>query len=414
MFQVVSNCRDAGQPQCVGVAVWQGIFFSLLSGIVVACLSFVSEPIFRWVGHAPEIQRLEAEYFAIVCWAAPMSIASNALSGFFAGRGATRTLMIVHVSGFALSIGLDYVLIFGKLGFPEMGMAGAAWANLLGQGCIALLLGILFLLPRFEHDFRTWSGCRWDAELFMRLVRFGVPNGARFAFELLAWNSFLIFVGRLGKTENAVTNIVWALNGFAFFPVIGLSEAVRALVGQAQGRGDPGTVKRCVWRGLLIGEIWMIAWASIYLLFPGFLLGLFKGQGSFTAEDFAQVALAGTILLRFVAFYCLLDAANILIMGALQGVGDTVWTFCAALVMNASFLTALWWVDRVRPEWAEHSWTTMQFLYLEWSMATAFVMLMALVWMARFASGRWKDLRVIETGPPALSPPAPAAETAAS
>lgn len=394
----VAQYVGSGQPERVGVAVWQGVFFSLVSGALVACLSGLAGPIFQWVAHDPKVQALEVKYFAITCWAAPLCILGSALTGFFAGRGETRTLMVVQISGFLLNVGLDYTLIFGRFGLPELGIAGAAWANLIAQGFIALTLMILFLKPSNRRAFGTGSGCRWDADLFVRLVRFGLPSGARFAFELLAWNSFLVFVGRLGETPNAVTNMVWALNGFAFFPVIGLSEAVRALVGQAQGRREPDVAARCVWRGLLIGEVWMVVWAAIYLLLPAGLLSFFRDEKSFTAEEFAMVTTIGTVLLRFVAVYCLLDAANIVIMGALQGVGDTVWTFYMALVLNLAFLAGLWWVDRMRPGLATNGWTTIQILYLEWSMATAFVMIMAGVWILRFASGCWKGLRVIEGG----------------
>jgi MATE family multidrug resistance protein len=392
----VAQYIGAGQPERVGVAVWQGIFFSLVSGALVACLSGLARPFFAWVAHDPAVQVLEVKYFTITCWAAPLCILGSALTGFFAGRGETRTLMVVQISGFLLNVGLDYTLIFGKFGQPELGIAGAAWANLIAQGFISLTLMLLFMKPSNRRDFGTGSGCRWDRDLFFRLARFGLPSGARFAFELLAWNSFLVFVGRLGETQNAVTNMVWALNGFAFFPVIGLSEAVRALVGQAQGRGEPEVAARCVWRGLLIGGIWMIAWAAIYLLIPDTLLSFFKDERSFTAQEFAVVTAIGTVLLRFVAVYCLLDAANIVIMGALQGVGDTVWTFYTALVMNVAFLAAMWWVDRMRPVLETNGWKVTQILYLEWGMATAFVVIMAGVWVARFASGHWKNMRVIE------------------
>lgn len=402
----VAQYVGAGQPERVGVAVWQGVFFSLASGALVACLSGLARPIFAWVAHDPEVQVLEVRYFTITCWAAPLCILGSALTGFFAGRGATRTLMVVQIAGFLLNVGLDYTLIFGKFGLPQLGIAGAAWANLIAQGFIALTLMALFLRSANRRDFGTGSGCRWDRELFIRLVRFGLPSGARFAFELLAWNVFLVLVGRLGETENAVTNMVWALNGFAFFPVIGLSEAVRALAGQAQGRGEPETVARCAWRGLLLGSAWMVMWSAVFLLIPGELLSFFKGEKSFSAEEFATVTSIGTMLLRFVAVYCLLDSANIVIMGALQGVGDTVWTFYTALILNVAFLTGLWWVDHLlRPGLKTNGWTSTQLLYLEWSMATAFVLVMAGVWIFRFASGRWKHLRVIEGGPLAVGTP---------
>jgi MATE family multidrug resistance protein len=102
-------------------------------------------------------------------------------------------------------------------------------------------------------------------------------------------------------------------------------------------------------------------------------------------EFFDSLVSFGTVLLRFVALYCLLDAFNIVILSALQAAGDTRWTLWAALAANAVFLGALVWADIA--QWG---------VYAEWGIATAFVCAQALMWLGRLLSGRWKDIRVIE------------------
>ena len=396
----VAQYIGAGQSRRAGAAVWQGLIFSVATGGLVACLSFAAEPIFRWMNHPPDVTALEVDYFRITCWGAPLSILVAAISGFFSGRGDTKTLMFAQLFGFAVNVFFDYTLILGELGFPRLGIRGAAISNIIAQGAIFLPLLVHFLSPRARREFGAWAGLGIEPRLFLRLIRFGLPNGARFAAELLAWTVFLIFVGRLGKLESEATNIVWVLNGFAFFPVIGLSEAIRVLVGQAQGQGRPDLAARCTWRGLLLGEVWMVSLAALYVAIPGPLLLLFSDAQNSGGVQFEQTAEVCTVLLRFVAVYCLLDGVNIVVMGALQGVGDTAWTMVISLLLHGAFLVSLIVLDQQRS-------TLSSPLYAEWTAATIFVMVIALVWFARFRFGHWQHLRVIEPAPEDL--PAPAA-----
>jgi MATE family multidrug resistance protein len=384
---MVAQYIGAGQPRRAGAAIWQGVYFSLLSGGLVALCSFLAKPIFTWGNHPPEVCALEIVYFRISCWGAPLVILAAALSGFFSGRGDTRTLMVVQLIGFALNVFLDYVLIFGKLGFPELGMAGAAWATVIAEGVLAVVLLALFLMPRYRDQFGTWR-LRFEAPLLARLIRFGLPNGARFAIELLAWCFFLFFAGRLGKEEGWATNIAFTINGFAFFPVVGLSEAIRVLVGHAQGQQRPHLAMRCAWKGLALAELWMLGLAALYFYLPGPLVGMFHDQRAMSADEFARLSAMCVALLRFVALYCLLDGVNITIMGALLGAGDTAWTMVVSVMLHLVFLTALFVLDQIKPD-----------LMIEWAALTAFVMVQAFFWLGRFLSGRWRHVQVIERAP---------------
>jgi MATE family multidrug resistance protein len=216
-------------------------------------------------------------------------------------------------------------------------------------------------------------------------MRYGFPNGIRFAIEVSAWTAFLFFVGRLGKLELTATNIAWRIEGFAFFPVIGVAQAVAILVGNAQGKEDPSESMRVTRRGLAMSQIWVASVALLFVLLPRELFGLFYSPDSMTAEFFDSLVSLGSVLLRFVALYCLLDAFNIVILSALQAAGDTRWTLWAALAAHAVFLGALVWADIAH--WG---------MYAEWGIATAFVCAQALMWLGRLLSGRWKHIRVID------------------
>ena len=392
---LVAQYTGAERGNRIAAAVWQGIYLALASGLLVATCGPLGGWLFTVVGHQGLVRGYEARYFAIICYGTPLALLGTAVSGFFTGRGDTRTLMGVQVGGLLLNGVLAWLLIFGKLGFPAWGITGAAVATVTAQGAVALALTVLFLRARHRREFATWSGRGCDREMMARLLRFGLPSGFRLAVEILGWTAFLFFVGRLGTPELATTSIAWRINGLAFFPIIGVSEAIRILVGQAQGRGDPQTAVRVTIQGSLVAELWMLAATVVFLLAPRQLYALFQGIG-INPVEFEQLRETGVVLLRFVAIYCLMDAFNMTILGALMAAGDTRWTFGATCFLYALFIGGLALADFLRLG-----------LYAEWTWATLFVLLLAGTWIWRFRSGAWKRIRVIEAepGPPESDPP---------
>ncbi len=363
-------------------ATWHGLYFTAGASVIVALLGFIAGPLFTWAGHDPAVRVLEIEYFQIVCWGAFVSIASGAISGYFMGKGNTKVVMMANFSGFAINTLLDYIFIFGKWGFPEMGIRGAAIATVLAQFCVVFILATVFMRERFEGK-SPLKCIEFDWELFKRLLRFSFPNGLRYGFEMLAWTVFIFFLGRIGPVEQAASNIAFRLNGFAFFPIVGLGYAIGIFVGQSQGSKNPEMSSRVTTTGFLLAELWMIFMAIMYLVFPGQLIGLFEGNHH-TAE-FSEIIRQGVIILRFVAVYSLLDACNIIFISSLQAAGDTRWTLGISVIAHVLFLGSLATIDYFKSG-----------LWLEWLAATFFVWSIAIVWFLRFRSGVWKNIQVIE------------------
>jgi MATE family multidrug resistance protein len=380
----VAQFRGAGRRDEISPAVWQALYFSIIAGALIALLAPLGGPLFRLVGHEPSLVRIESRYFGILCLGSPFSLLAVSINGFFSGREQTRVILYVQVLGAAVNMGLDYLLIFGKAGFPALGPDGAALATVCGQAVMFAAFALLFFRSRTRREFDTWNKRRFDRELFLRLIRFGFPSGVRFAVEMTAWTAFLLFVGRVGTIELTATNIAWRINGIAFFPVIGLAQAAGILIGNAQGRRNPVLSSKITWRALLLAEIWTAAAGLLFVLFPGRLYGLFFREGAMSAAMFLKVSGTGVILLRFVALYVLFDTFNIIFLTTLQSAGDTRWTFFAAGIGHALFIAALTGADTLKAG-----------IFTEWAFATAFVILQGLVWLARFRAGKWRSMRVI-------------------
>jgi MATE family multidrug resistance protein len=174
----VAQYLGAGRPERIGPAMWQGIYFSLLAGAVVAGLAPLVGPLFAWVGHEPAVREHEVRYASLLLLGTFPFVLMGTLSSFFAGRGETLVVLKVNLLATAANVVLDYLWIFGHLGFPRAGVTGAALATIVSQALGALVLLLLMLRPEARRAYGTVSGWRLDPPLLRRLLRYGLPSGS--------------------------------------------------------------------------------------------------------------------------------------------------------------------------------------------------------------------------------------------
>jgi len=383
----VAQYTGAGRPERVGPAVWQGIHFAALAGFLCLLMIPAAPYLIAVAGHTSALQTLEVVYLRCLCLATLPMLVMAAVNGFFAGRGQTWIVLGIEVAGTAVNVALALVLIFGRAGFPELGIAGAGWATVAGSWTSALLALGLFLRPTYRAEFRTLTGWRLERELFGRLMKYGGPAGAQVFLDVLVFHVFVQLVGRLGEAATGATTLTIRLNMVAFLPMMGLGQAVSILVGQRLGADRPDLAERSAYTGLKWVFGYMSGVAALYLLIPGVLVGVFEGDRD--PDSFAAVAAIVPTLLACVAVYSVADSVNVTFSFALRGAGDTRFV---------SLLTfALAWPIMVVPTFvvvrAGGS------IYAAWIFATAYILAMAICFYLRFRTGKWKSMRVIEAAP---------------
>lgn len=386
----VAQYSGAGGFRRIGPAVWQGIYLSLAAGILMLLLIPLAACLFAWMGHDKGVSQCEIIYFKIMCVGALPMLMASTLASFFTGRGDTRIVMHVNLVATMLNIVLDYVLIFGKFGFPQLGIAGAAWATVAASVLPVLVYFYVFLQPQHRRDYATLQGWGIDFKLFRRLLRFGLPNGVQFMLDVCAFAVFVMLVGKINKTALAATSMALGINTLAFMPMLGVGTAVSILVGQALGKNQPLLAQRSTWSGFYMTYGYMTLLALGYWLFPKLFLYPFAVRAD--VSEFAVIEPIATKLLCFVAFYCLFDTGNIIFSAALKGAGDTRFVMVITVILS--------WVVMVLP-----SWLAVKYgygLYVAWSFATAYVCILAMVFLLRFLAGKWKSMRVIEVIPPKI------------
>jgi len=373
----------------VGAALWQGIYFSILSAAFLALLFFISNPLFDLIGHSPPIRSLEVTYFNILILGSGLPVLGSALACFYTGRGLTWTVMMVHMAGAAVNIPLDYCLINGVGPFPELGIIGAAIATVTASATIVGILGLLIFSPANRAKFGTWKNRGWDRELFGRLMRYGVPSGIQFFLEIFGLTFFIQMLGRLGDLELAASNIVLSIETLSFLPMVGFHIGNATLVGQAVGKGQPEDGVYATTSALHITLAYMIMVAVVFVFMPEPLLRLFENSDHAPAQQ-AEIMGLGVVLMRFVAVFCFFDALNLVFSGAIKGAGDTrfiMWTI-AALSLGVMIGPVYLAVEVVGAG-----------LYTAWTLATIYICALGIAFMLRYRQGRWKKMRVIEDQP---------------
>ena len=297
--------------------------------------------------------------------------------------------MVCALVGALLNVLLNGMLIFGISPFPEMGMAGAALASVIsGMLSPAIMLGLYFS-SKNNLLYNTRSLFYFDAPLFRRLLRFGIPAGIHMALDIGAFSLFVLLVGRMGETAFMAANIALSINMIAFMPSVGIGQAAGTLVGQHMGRRDFSGALQIGWRAVRVGWVYTACAALTFVFLPEVYIRLFS-RGD---VPFDQVADLARTLLIFASCWGLMDSTNLILSGALRGAGDThfvmwyetslAWFFFAAgelflvLVLHQGVLVA-------------------------WAWALVYISLLAVGMIARFRSKRWQSIELIERDQPVL------------
>jgi MATE family multidrug resistance protein len=386
----IAQYTGRGNPRKIGIVLWQGIYFTLASGVILWLLAvFATKPIFSLAGHSEGVRLLEEIYFSILCKFSILHVAMATLSTFFTGRGLTRPVMVITFLGVFINIPLDYALIFGRWGMPQLGIEGAAIATVVAWGInVIFLIGLIFT-KKNDLCFGVFSSFRFDRDIFIRLMRFGIPGSLQFTMDILAFTLFILLVGRIGKAELAATNIVLSINALAFMPSMGVSQGMSILVGQALGKKQPALAVTYVRSGCQLLIAYILVIDLIFIFAPDFVLAPFMASEQGTASQL-MVFGYGRSLLKIVAAYLFFDALYMVFSGALRGAGDTRFMMLAIGIVSPVCLVLPVYIG------IEYFQIT---IATAWLWVLVFISVLFLLSALRYRRGIWKKMLVIEDEP---------------
>lgn len=379
---LVSTAFGANQPRDCGKYLWQGIWFGVGYAVLLTPAMFWSPELFAWMGHQAELIPLEVDYFNVTMSALVVKMLAVALGQFMLAVNRPNVVLYSAFAGMLGNIFVNWLLIYGNWGCPELGVAGAAWGtNTAIMIELAILAAVVFS-PAIRAAFHTLDW-RFDWPKLRELLRIGLPSGFQTTGDVVAWTIFLAVVMPMyGTAAFAACNYMLQYMKLSFMPAFGLSTAVTALVARYVGAGQPDVSEHRAHLGFKIAMVYMLSCGVFYLVFRNDLMQLFS-------DDPAVIKLGGGLLI-VCAIFQLFDAMFIIYIGALRGVKDTFWpsivqiALCWGIVVAGGYTMAV-----LRPEWG---------IYAPWSLGILYGMILGFYLMLRFRSGRWRTMQAESAG----------------
>jgi len=322
---LVARSIGAGDREGANQVTRQALIGTVALGAVLATLGWVfASHVPRLMGAEPAVQTVASDYFAIVMAAMPFVSVSFVLSASLRGAGDTRTPMKVNALANLLNMAGNYVLIFGHLGFPAMGVRGAAIATSFARGFTGLVLLTLLLAGRRELRLSLRDSYLPQPDVLRRIFRIGVPAAVE---QLVMRGGQVIFVrivAGLGTAVLAAHQIALSVESLAFMPAFGLGMAATTLVGQGLGARRPDWAEKAAGETRRMGIAIMLAVGLGLFCFGESIVRLYTTD--------PEVVATGALALRVMALAQPFMAVNFVTAGALRGAGDTRWPLYATAV----------------------------------------------------------------------------------
>ena len=327
----------------------QTILLTSFFGLAIACIGLaIALPFIRFFGGEGDSLTWGVEYFQIYSVSMMVLLFLFVIGSVFRGMGDTKTPMVFMAQSTILNILLDPVLIFGLLGFPAMGVRGAAVASLLTQ-IYALFRYAHLILFKGSH-INVTGAWRLDFKVIKRSLAIGLPAGLTMYF--LALNMMIIYrvVSAYGTAALASVGIGFRIIQACYLPVLAVAGAVAATVGQNYGAGIFSRIKETFWFGLKISAFIMLLGTTICWTFSSQLMGFFSKD--------PDVILYGGIYLTIMSLSNIIVGSIMNISSVFQGLGKTYPTLAGAVVDNGLFalfvltlptyfgwgIQSVWWI----------------------------------------------------------------------
>lgn len=296
-----------------------GMWISTLFGLLAMPLLVWSGPILLALGQAPGVAADAETYLRIVSLGLVPSLLMMVLKSYFAALGRTKVVFWVMAGSALLNALLNYALIFGNWGAPELGIRGAAVASVTLQlaGLAALVAYARLATPEYALFQRLW---RPDGEAFSRVFRLGWPIGLTNLAEVGLFSASAFMVGWVGTIELAAHGIAITLASATFMIHLGLSNAATIRAGRAFGRKDETDLREGALVIIALSMGLAVLTVAAFLTFPAPLISLFVDPAD---PARARILAVGTVLLAVAALFQFADAAQVMALGLLRGVQDT-------------------------------------------------------------------------------------------
>jgi MATE family multidrug resistance protein len=317
-----------------------GLFLCTSLGILLCALVFFSKPLMYLMQQPEEVVVLAIPYLELVAFSLIPLVIFEAIKQFSDGMSMTKYPMYATILANIINVILNYLLIFGKFGFPEMGMVGAAIGTLVSR--VVMLIYLWVLLRYKEHSRNIVRNIKFFALDFLmikKIVNIGSLSAMQMFFEVAIFTAAIWLSGLLGKNPQAANQIALNLSSMAFMVAMGLSVASMIRVGNQKGLQNYKELRRIAFSIFLLGVVLATFFAFLFFIFHKSLPHLYVDLSD--AENYIDnmevIGIASKLLLA-AAFFQISDSIQVVVLGALRGLQDvkipTILTFISYWVVG--------------------------------------------------------------------------------
>ncbi|WOC40391.1 MATE family efflux transporter [Polaribacter sp. HL-MS24] len=317
-----------------------GLFLCTVLGIVLFLGIFFAKPLMYLMKQPKEVVELAIPYLDLVAFSLIPLIVFQALKQFSDGLSMTRFPMYATLLANILNIILNYLLIFGKFGFPELGIVGAAYGTLLSR--FVMLAYLWWLLAKKERSKALVTNVKLfvlDTLMLRKLINLGAPSAMQMLFEVAIFTAAIWLSGLLGKNPQAANQIALNLSSMTFMVAMGLSVASMVRVGNQKGLQNFKELRRIAFSIFLLGLLLAIFFGTLFFLFHKSLPKIYVDLSDVNnyTDNLEVVAIASQLLFA-AAIFQISDTIQVVVLGALRGLQDvkipTIITFFSYWVIG--------------------------------------------------------------------------------
>jgi MATE family multidrug resistance protein len=317
-----------------------GLFLCTALGVLLFLLVFFSKPLMYFMQQPEEVVALAIPYLNLVAFSLIPLVIFEAIKQFSDGMSMTKYPMYATLIANIINVILNYLLIFGKFGFPEMGMVGAALGTLISR--VIMLIYLWTLLRYKERSRNIVKNIKFfalDLSMIKKIVNIGSLSAMQMFFEVAIFTAAIWLSGLLGKNSQAANQIALNLSSMTFMVAMGLSVASMIRVGNQKGLQNYKELRRIAFSIFLLGILLAVFFALLFFIFHKSLPNVYVDLNDATNyKDNMEVLSIASNLLLAAAFFQISDSIQVVVLGALRGLQDvkipTILTFISYWVVG--------------------------------------------------------------------------------
>ncbi|WP_298236847.1 MATE family efflux transporter [uncultured Algibacter sp.] len=310
-----------------------GLFLCTVLGVLLFLLVFFAKPLMYLMKQPPEVVQLAIPYLDLVAFSLIPLVIFQGFKQFSDGLSMTKYPMYATILANVINVILNYILIFGKFGFPELGIVGAAYGTLISRFVMVGHLWLLLKSKEVSKDFVTnIKFFVLDKLMLKKIINLGAPSAMQMFFEVAIFTAAIWLSGLLGKNPQAANQIALNLSSMTFMVAMGLSVASMIRVGNQKGLQKYFELRRIAFSLFLMGILFATIFALIFFLFHKILPKIYVDFDDVkNLTDNTEVVKIAAKLLLAAAVFQISDSIQVIVLGALRGLQDvkipTIITF---------------------------------------------------------------------------------------